>query len=384
MMDLVYLIEGMFNSAGMERVVANKANYFSQRGYNVIVITTDQGGKPYYYKLNDNVTCLDLDVNFRNYAHYFILFRVLIYYYKTFLFKKRLSKFLYEKKVGVVISLMLRSSDFLHKIKDGSVKIIEHHFSYDYASFFSKAQRRGFFLRFVYSFRGKMVENQLRKYDRFVVLTEEDAVLWRSHLQNVEVIPNSVTFHTNQLASVGNKIVLAVGRLEFQKGFDRLLEVWRLIHQRNSDWKLHIYGDGQDKKALMSIVEQNNMSESITFFPPTKDIQQVLLSGSVYAMTSRFEGFPMILIEAMSCGLPVVSFACKCGPSDIISDSEDGFLIEDGNVSDFAEKLSELMQNPQLILQMGALAKHNMERFSEQEVMGKWEKLFSQLTKGKK
>ena len=128
-MDLVYLIEGMFNSAGMERVVANKANYFSQRGYNVIVITTDQGGKPYYYKLNDNVTCLDLDVNFRNYAHYFILFRVLIYYYKTFLFKKRLSKFLYEKKVGVVISLMLRSSDFLHKIKDGSVKIKPLHFT---------------------------------------------------------------------------------------------------------------------------------------------------------------------------------------------------------------------------------------------------------------
>jgi len=374
----------MFNSAGMERVVANKATYFSkQAGYKVFVITTDQKNRPYYYELPQEVTCIDLDINFRDYQHYFILIRIFSYLYKSFIFKKRLAKFLISSKPDVVVSLLLRSSDFLYKIKDGSAKIIEHHFSHNYSELFSVAQNRDPLSRFVYNWRGKMDRFHLKKYEKFVVLTKEDASLWGNDFKNITIIPNSISFQTEKTSNPENEIVLAIGRLEYQKGFDILLEIWERIYHNNPNWQLHIYGDGQDKEKLLSIIRQKMMTESVRIFPPTKNIEQVLLSGSIYAMSSRFEGFPMILLEAMECGLPCVSFACKCGPRDIILDSEDGCLIDAYNVEFFAKKLNELMQKKELRSLMGNKAKQNVQRFSESKVMKKWEDLFLQLTKNK-
>lgn len=379
-MNIVYIIEGMFNSAGMERVVANKAIYFSkQAGYKVTVITTDKKNRPYYYKLPENVTCIDLDINFRDYQHYFILIRIFCYLYKSFIFRKRLAKFLHTSKPDVVISLLLRSTDFLYKIKDGSAKVIEHHFSRNYSEMFSVAQNRSPLSEFVYKRRGKMEESYLKKYEKFVVLTNEDAALWGNDFKNITVIPNSISFQTEKKSDPENKIVLAIGRLEYQKGFDTLLEIWSQVYQNNPEWQLHIYGNGQEKETLLSIIQQKGMSKNVFIFPPTKNIEQALLSGSIYVMTSRFEGFPMILLEAMECGLPCISFTCKCGPRDIISDGEDGYLIEENNIDLFAEKLNELIQNKYLRELMGNNAKQNIQRFSEKEVMRKWEDLFHQL-----
>jgi glycosyltransferase involved in cell wall biosynthesis len=383
-MNIIYIIEGMFNSAGMERVVANKANYFAKSGHQVTIITTDQKNRPYYYKISDNVRCIDLDINFRDYQNYFILIRIFNYLYKSILLRKRLTVCLNQLRPDIVVSLLLKSTDFLYKINDGSAKIIEHHFSRDYSSQFSIAQKRSLLSRLIYYWRGKLEEYYLKKYAKFVVLTEEDALYWGSDFKNIGVIPNSVSFQTTAKADLKNKIVVAVGRLEYQKGFDMLLEIWGLICKKNPDWKLHIYGDGQDKDVLLSIIDKQGMSESVCIFPPVKDIQQVLLSGSIYVMTSRFEGFPMVLLEAMECALPVISFACKCGPKDIIRNGEDGFLINNNDIYSFAQKLDELMNDEVLRYSMGNKAKQNIQRYSEKEIMKKWENLFFQLIKKEK
>ena len=379
-MNIVYIIEGMFNSAGTERVLANKASYFAKKGHQVTVITTDQKQRPYFYQLPKEVTCIDLDINFLDYQKYPVLLRVFSYFYKSFILRKRLSALLLKIKPDVVVSLLLRGADFLYKIPDGSAKIFEHHLTYDHVEFLSNADKRNKFSRFIYNFRNKLVQKKLSKYDIFVVLTDEDAEAWKKKLDNVIAISNSISFQTEKIADPKNKIVLAVGRLEYQKGFDTLLEIWTKVTNKNPEWQLHIYGDGQEKEKLQSIIQQKGLSENVRIYPPTKNIEQVLLSSSIYVMSSRFEGFPMVLLEAMECGLPCVSFACKCGPRDMILDGENGFLIENNDIDTFVEKLNRLMQDKELRTKQGISAKQNIQRFSEQNVMKKWEDLFSKLT----
>lgn len=375
-MKIVYLIDGMFNSAGMERVVANKANYFAQHGHQVTIVTTDQKGRKDYYELNKTIQRIDLQLNFGDYAQLPILLRIPAYWWKSISFRCKLSKILKQIKPDITDSLILRSADFLHKITDGSRKIMEHHFTYNYFEAFTKAFDRGRLAAFIYQQRAKMVEKKMAQFDKFVVLTEEDAKNWRKTLPNVEVIPNSLSFSPEKRTQTGRKVVLAVGRLEYQKGFDILLKIWEKVSPQNPQWQLHIYGNGPDKEHLQTFAKQHNIENSVQFFPATKEIQNIFYTSSIYVMTSRFEGFPMVLLEALACGLPTVAFACKCGPNDIISNNSDGFVVEMGNEATFAEKLEQLMNDPNLREKMSLAAQKNSVRFAEENVMKLWEKLF--------
>lgn len=373
-MKIAYLITGMFNSAGMERVVANKANYWASTGNEVMVITTDQNNRPDFYELHPSVVRHDLNINFFQYDKYPIGIRFFCFIWKRILFKRRLSALLYESRCDVVVSLILRSTDFLYKIKDGSRKFIEHHFSRYYASLFSDSFSRNKLGRFIYSVRGRMEERSLKKYDSFIVLTKEDAEMWGTMYKNLVVIPNFLTFIPQHTSPCNNKTAVAIGRLEYQKGFDTLLQIWHQVSPVG--WKLDIYGDGADKEMLSRYIKEHGMESSVTLHPVTANVQDVLKESSLYLMTSRFEGFPMVLIEAMACGVPPISFACKCGPRDIITDGEDGFIVEEGDVSTFGKKLKVLTENDDLRRKMGKAASQNIQRFSQENVMALWKDLF--------
>ncbi|WP_158582128.1 glycosyltransferase family 4 protein [Parabacteroides sp. AF48-14] len=213
-------------------------------------------------------------------------------------------------------------------------------------------------------------------------MTKEDAKDWKN-IRNLYVITNAISFIPEKGSTCLNKQVISVGRLTVQKGYDMLLEAWNKVVQKHPDWQLAIYGQGEDYAKLQSIIQQYAIGDSVHIFPPTRDIADKYLNASIYVMSSRYEGFPMVLPEAMACGLPCVSFAAPCGPSEIISQGEDGFITPVGDIQALSEKLSLLMGDEPLRCRMGEKARSNIMRYSVEQVMGQWENLFNKLLNSK-
>lgn len=387
-MKLVYLIAATCNSGGMERVLAGKANWFAARGHEVAIVTTDQRGREPYFPLDERIKTYDLDINYdTDNGH--LLSKLLHYPLRQWRHRRRLTTLLKRLKADVVICMFNNDVAFVHKIQDGSHKVLEIHFSKN-----KKLQygRRGLWA-LADHWRTRQEEKMVSNYDRFVVLTHEDAALW-GNLPNMAVIPNARTFQPERQADLSRQRVLAIGRYDYQKGFDRLIDIWERgesergeservksggVKSEKSGWTLDIIGDGPLRPALQEQIQRLGLQDSVRLLKPTSHVQDAYLGASIFVLTSRYEGLPMVLLEAQACGLPIVAFTCQCGPRDVVTDGNDGFLIPDGNEDLFAEKLSFLMEHQDERERMGTHAREASDRFSEQQVMRAWEKLLGEL-----
>lgn len=168
--------------------------------------------------------------------------------------------------------------------------------------------------------------------------------------------------------------VIAVGRLTHQKGFDRLLEAWNLIRDEFPDWKLTIIGAGEEEHALKELADVLDVTGSVGFVPPVKNMAAVYAYADVYVMSSRYEGFPMVLVEAMAAGLPPVSFVCN-GPDVIIRDGVDGFLAPQGDTDTLASRLAEIMRNADKRREFGFRAREIADRFPVKNFIDGYEAL---------
>lgn len=375
-MKLVYCISATHNSGGMERVLATKANYLVARGYDITVVTTDQRGLPPFFPLDARIRCVDLGVNYETNNGKSFLNKLVHFPFKQWRHRRRLSRVLREIRPDVTVSMFCNDATFLPSIKDGSRKVLEIHFSR-----FKRLQydRKGLW-RLADVWRNRNEADVVARFDRFVVLTHEDSRYW-GNLSNIAVIPNAQTFTSDAPAPLEAKTVVAVGRLTYQKGFDLLLLAWAEVCRRVSGWQLAIVGDGELRSALSAQAESLGLAGCVTFVPAMKDVVAVYRDASVLAMSSRYEGFGMVLLEAQTVGLPVVSFACKCGPSEIVNDGVDGYLVAPGDVDAMADRLVRLMQDGVLRRRMGARAFANAARFSTDAVMKQWMALFDSLKK---
>lgn len=375
-MKLVYCISATHNSGGMERVLANKANYLAARGYDITVVTTDQRGLSPFFPLDGRIRCVDLGVNYEVNNGKSFLNKLVHFPFKQWRHRRRLSRVLREIRPDVTVSMFCNDATFLPSIKDGSRKVLEIHFSR-----FKRLQydRKGLW-RLADVWRNRNEADVVARFDRFVVLTHEDSRYW-GNLSNIAVIPNAQTFTSDAPAPLEAKTVVAVGRLTYQKGFDLLLQAWAEVCRRVSGWQLAIVGDGELRSALSAQAESLGLAGCVTFVPAMKDVVAVYRDASVLAMSSRYEGFGMVLLEAQTVGLPVVSFACKCGPSEIVNDGVDGYLVAPGDVDAMADRLVRLMQDGALRRRMGARAFANAARFSTDAVMKQWMALFDSLKK---
>jgi len=370
---IAFCIAGTFNSGGMERVLANKANFLQDNGFDVTIITTDQDGRPPFYKLNPKIQLVDLNINyFKNIKHG--LLKAFPYLFLQFNNYKKLKAMLLESNFDIVVSMFDHEAFLLPFIKDSSIKIAEIHFSR-----FKRIQygRKGLLGIIDYG-RYKLDKWIASKYSKFIVLTNEDKGYWIG-LDNIEVIPNSNSFNSNEMADLKSKSVIAVGRYDYQKRFDHLISAWKFVHEKYPDWQLYIFGQGEDHNKLQNQIKSLKLSDTVFLKSAVKDVKAEYLKCSIMALSSRYEGLPMALLEAQSCGLPLISYACKCGPSDIIIDGINGYLIEDGNILELSNKLVQLIEDENKRFEMGTKSKELAHRFDENVIMSKWLKLFNQI-----
>lgn len=373
-MKIVYCINGTFNSGGMERVLANKTNFLVDEGYEIYIITTDQQHKENFFEFDRRIKHIDLDINYFENNNRNLLYKTLYYVDKQKKHKKKLRQILNDIKPDIVISMFDNDVSFLHKINKNSIKLLEIHFSK-----YKRIQynRKGFF-KIVDILRTKYDTYLVKKYNKFIVLTNEDKQLW-GELSNISVIPNANSFECEDSANLINKQAIAVGRYDYQKGFDELILAWSLIVNENPSWNLKIYGDGPLKQDYIHLINKLNLNKHIELCPPTNKIKKAYLDSSILVMTSNYEGFGMVLIEAQNCGLPLISYDCKCGPKDIITDGVNGFLVPLKNREKLAERLNILMQDYELRKILGSNAKEQSKNFQQSIIMKKWLDLFDEV-----
>lgn len=217
-----------------------------------------------------------------------------------------------------------------------------------------------------------------RKADKVVVLNEHNKKIYKNFLDNVEVIGNPRPFTSEKISSQKNNRIITAGRLEYEKGFDRIIEIFNDSFIRDSNWRLDIYGDGRQKEELIKMIEKYDLEDIIKIHPFTNKIKEEFLKSCIYVLPSRTEAFSVVLLEAMECGLPCVSFDLS-GPREIIKNGEDGFIVKENNNNDFREKLKILMSNHELRDLYSKNAKENVKRFDIKNIAIKWEELFNEI-----
>lgn len=358
----------------MERVLANKANYLVQRGYEVAIVTTDQQGRSSYFPMDSRIAHHDLGINYGETKHKGLLHKMLHYPGKQRRHLRRLQVLLAAWRPDVVISMFDHDADLLWRLKDSSKKVLEIHFS----RFKRMQYGRSGLWRLIDTWRSKQDVVIARRYDRFVVLTEEDRGYWEE-VPNITVIPNAHSFSPGEPSNLEDKRVIAVGRYDYQKRFDDLIEAWTDVYRACPDWRLDIFGEGELVDDYRRQIDRLGLTKVVTLRAPVANIQEEYLKSSLIAMTSRYEGLPMALLEAQVCGLPLVSYTCKCGPKDIIIPGENGYLIDEGDKLGMATALIRIMKDEELKRALGDASRRLSERFSPEQVMAKWEALFQQI-----
>jgi glycosyltransferase involved in cell wall biosynthesis len=222
------------------------------------------------------------------------------------------------------------------------------------------------------------------KFDALVVLTEDDRSAYLQALAGsgtrVECIPNGVPLPRLPAAELEAKVLIAGGRLVHQKGFDMLLDAFHTVAAKHPDWQLWIFGGGARRDALAAQIERLSLTGRAHLKSTTAHLDEQFAAASIFVLSSRSEGLPMVLLEAMTAGLPVVAFDCPTGPAEVITHGRSGLLVPAQDVSGLAAAICELIEDPVRRRAMGAAALRDSKRYSITIVRQRWEALFADLS----
>ena len=371
----------MTNLAGIERILTCKMNYLSEKSeYSVFLLTYEQPNQALSFQLNNKITYQPFEAPIPQ-REGMTLFR----WIKAYLSARKVFKHKFYNHIKNIQPDIIICTGYAYPVLDiiidasrqiNAKTIMESHVKGDTVSM--KKYVYNHTLAYMFSFWDDYILNKIKKTDCVVTLTREDKEFWKSYAKRIEVIPNVLTITPKKVIDYRTKRVIAAGRYVHQKGFDLLLEAWHRIDKNLSDWHLYIFGN-ENRKSYQRIVDKYDMNHHVHLMPATPEIVEEFSKSSIFVLSSRFEGFGLVLAEAMSCGLPCISFDCPYGPRDIITDEEDGILVENGNIEALAKAIERLMTDEGLRQSMGEKAINNVARFNRETIMNQWVQLFLSL-----
>ena len=378
-MKIVYCFNSISYLGGIQRVLPVKANALAEiEGNEVYVIVTDNIPGTQIHPLSHKVHLIDLGINY-----YYRdqersrLANMFVYMHKRRLHRKKLKQELDRINPDIVISMGGSEKYMLATMKSNKWKRIREFHS---ERFYRKNLSSSLFDKISASLLNFYDFNlREKKYDRIVVLTNEDIETNWNGWKNVEMIPNPVSFTCEEPSLLINKTIVALGRLDHQKNFASLINSFSLVSELHPDWTLRIYGVGSQERMLNERIQTLNLQDRIKLMGYTKDVQSALKDGSIFCLSSIEEGFALVIVEAMECGVPVVSYQCPCGPKDIVSDGVDGFLVPVNDERAMADRICLLIEDEELRHKMGAAAKETAKKYHIENITKQWMQLFNEL-----
>lgn len=375
---IVMCTPALYSAGGVERVVSVKANYYAEQlDYDVTIIVTEGRGRECFFPVSDKVRIINYKLFFEELWQLPFYRKIIAYFSKQHRFKKKLKADLMQICPDFTISTLRREINFLNDIKDGSLKIGELHVNRaNYRNFdanHSNPVKRLFAKIWINSLLG-----HLKRLDKMVVLTDSALKDW-PELDNIVKIPDALPFKIDGKSDLSVKRVISIGRYAYDKGNDLLLKAWSIIEKNHPDWSLDIYGNGDKEPYQKQMIELGVNSHCCHLNGPITDVKKEYFSSSVFVLPSRFEGFGLVIIESMACGVPVVAFDCENGPRSIITDGETGFLIPPFDISAFAEKVMLLMSDLELRKKIGSNALKTASQYDIDRIGQQWKHLFEEL-----
>ena len=367
-MKILYLTDQTFLHGGIEKVLSQKANYFADICKDeVTIVTYRQRNKVSSYHLSNRICKKDLGVDYdisKSYFHPENFQKFQIHF-------TRLKNEMRQLKPDVIISCSFGPDFYFLPLLEKQIpKIKEFHSS----RYFYDLNRKTFKSKVV----RKMTSYFENKYDEIVVLNDSEKGFYNN--SKITVIPNPAEI-SGERAQLKSKKIIAAGRISPVKNFVDIIYAFSLINDEFQNWEVHFYGEDYSgtQLKLENIVKKLNLDHQIKFKGITSDLKKEMEGYSIYAMTSETECFPMVLLEALSVGMPIISYDCPTGPKHILTAQEDSFLTPYQNIDLFSEKLKVLMQNEEIRKKMGNSGIENVQRFNITKVMHQWKKLFESL-----
>jgi glycosyltransferase involved in cell wall biosynthesis len=374
-MKIVYVMGDLTYPNGMSRVISQKVNYLAEHtDYEVHAVLTENAGMPFYFPLSPKVQYVNFDINFEVLNTMPMHKKVLPFLKKQHLYRRMFTDYLMELRPDVTVSILRREINFINDIPDGSRKIGEIHFSRPTYRRFNKSFLPSFVNKAVTRLWQGQMDRQIKRLDKCVILTEEDRANWVG-FNNIEVIPNPISRFPEVRSDCSRKVVITAGRYSPEKGYDRLFKVWRIVIDRHPDWQLNMFGIGEREK-YQQLAQDMGLGSTVKCNGPVKDIYAKYAESSIFAITSYYEGFGLVIAEAMATGVPPVAFTFQCGPRDIITDGVDGILVEDGNIEKMADAICYLIEHDDIRHEMGRRGIESAQRFHEDRIMQRWLKIF--------
>ena len=378
-MKIVYCLNSIRYLGGIQRVTIVKANALAEiDGNEVYIVVSDNKAGSQVAKLSDKVHLIDLDINYYDGdVNLSKLSNIIVYSIQRKKHRKELQRFLTDLKPDVVISVGGNEKYMILSMKNRTWKVVrEFHFERNYRQMHSKTKFDHVVASCLdyYDFHFKE-----KKYDRIVLLTQEDKELNWPGWNNVDVIPNPVSFNCQEPSDLTEKTVVYAGRLDPVKNCCSLVNSFKIVAERHPDWALKIYGEGSEKELIQNRILELGLQDNVFLMGFSKDIMTAYKQSSISVLSSLSEGFALVIVEAMECGVPVVSYQCPFGPEDLITEGQDGFLVPVGDEQKMADRICELIEDDQLRSRMGIAAKEKAKQYHLDKIVERWMQFFNEL-----
>ncbi len=373
-MKLIYVVRSLHPVGGIERTLTDKANWLVSHGHEVLFVMYKQGGDKVAFHLDSRVQLVDLKCSIYSLFKYPLYTRLFKYFSLSRMFQERFREVINDFKPDTISVAIPNAEEFVWevvRVARNMRVVIESHVAYEYLSY--GRSKTDFFLYFFHS-PSKAILNS----NALIVLTKSDADTWkRKGVQEVLVVPNPVSFYVDNVDNVekDEKRIISVGRLVSQKRFDRLIDAFALIANHYPGWHIDIFGEGNLRPVLEQQVMEKKLLGRINIHDYTFDVMSEYLRSQFMVLSSDYEGFGLVIVEAMACGLPVISTDCPHGPSEIIDNGVTGWLTR-LDVKGLADRMEWMITHQEERQMMGVKAHEAVAAYRKEVIMKKWESAY--------